>query len=94
MESKPLSIKQQELLQILQVWMSELDIHDLNEMEPVKIDNPVKEVLSVREVANFLGVSMDTVYSMVREKQVPHFRVRRRILFDRNVLNEWCRCKS
>lgn len=94
MESKPLSIKQQELLQILQGWMSELDINDLNEMEPVKIDNPVKEVLSVREVASFLGVSMDTVYSMVREKQIPHFRVRRRILFDRNLLNEWRRYKS
>ncbi|WP_340012233.1 helix-turn-helix domain-containing protein [Paenibacillus sp. FSL H7-0690] len=94
MENKPLSIKQQELLQILQVWMSELDINELNEMEPVNLDNPVKEVLSVREVACFLGVSMDTVYAMVKEKQIPYFRVRRRILFDRILINEWCRCKG
>lgn len=94
MESRSLSIKQQELLEILQVWMSELDINEISEKESVKPNDPVKEVLSVREVACFLGVSMDTVYSMVREKQVPHFRVRRRILFDKKVLNEWFRYKS
>jgi excisionase family DNA binding protein len=42
---------------------------------------PINHVLIVRELAGFLRVSTDSVYAMVREKQIPYFRVRRRILF-------------
>lgn len=48
-----------------------------------------KTVLSVIELAQFLGVWSDSIYAMVREKQIPHFRVRRRILFSYDAVQTW-----
>ncbi|WP_306431041.1 helix-turn-helix domain-containing protein [Paenibacillus sp. XY044] len=51
----------------------------------------MKSVFSVSDLSNYLGISRDSVYSMVREKQIPHFRVRRRILFHRETIEIWIR---
>ncbi|MDD9271458.1 helix-turn-helix domain-containing protein [Paenibacillus sp. MAHUQ-63] len=59
--------------------------------EQVSEKTSVNTVFSVRDLASFLGVSTDSVYAMVREKQIPHFRVRRRILFHRNAVEQWCK---
>jgi excisionase family DNA binding protein len=48
-----------------------------------------KAVFSVMELSDYLGVSTDCVYSMVRENQIPHVRVRRRILFHRHSIDSW-----
>ncbi|WP_338788770.1 helix-turn-helix domain-containing protein [Metabacillus sp. FJAT-53654] len=45
--------------------------------------------LTVQGVADYLGVHPDTIYNMVREKQIPHFRVRRRILFSVETIDAW-----
>ncbi|WHY22194.1 excisionase family DNA-binding protein [Paenibacillus sp. G2S3] len=45
--------------------------------------------MSVLELSDYLGVSSDSIYTMVREKQIPFIRVRRRILFDRDSINSW-----
>ncbi|EDW22391.1 helix-turn-helix domain-containing protein [Bacillus pumilus] len=50
---------------------------------------PTKSTMNVQETADFLGVHHDTVYTMVKERQIPFFRVRKRILFKREVLEEW-----
>lgn len=50
-------------------------------MERVTID--------VKEAANYIGVSVDTIYSMVRGKEIPFIRVRRRIFFRITALNDW-----
>ncbi|MBO1515682.1 helix-turn-helix domain-containing protein [Metabacillus bambusae] len=47
--------------------------------------------LTVQGVAEYLGVHPDTIYNMVREKQIPHFRVRRRILFSVETIDAWIR---
>jgi excisionase family DNA binding protein len=47
--------------------------------------------LNVQGVAEYLGVHPDTIYNMVREKQIPHFRVRRRILFSVETIDAWIR---
>lgn len=54
----------------------------------------MKKVLSVSELASYLQVSTDTIYTMVREKQIPHIRVRRRILFNTELIEEWMRSKA
>ncbi len=51
-------------------------------------------VYSVKEMAQLLGVSMDSIYSMVRENQIPFIRVRRRILFHKEVIDQWLRRTS
>lgn len=48
-----------------------------------------KITLNVREVAEMLGVAKTTIYAMVREKQIPYFRARGRVLFNRQVIEEF-----
>ncbi|MEH7490866.1 helix-turn-helix domain-containing protein [Neobacillus niacini] len=48
-----------------------------------------RKTLTVQEVADYLGVHQDTIYTMVRQKQIPHFRVRRRIFFNQNTIDAW-----
>ncbi|AST93041.1 MULTISPECIES: helix-turn-helix domain-containing protein [Sutcliffiella] len=50
-----------------------------------------KKTLNVQDVAEYLGVHSDTIYTMVRQKQIPHFRVRRRILFSIEAIDAWIR---
>lgn len=48
-----------------------------------------KITLDVNDLVNLLGVSKGTIYTMVREKQIPNFSVRGRILFNREVIEAW-----
>ncbi|MEN9406608.1 MAG: hypothetical protein RLZ12_892 [Bacillota bacterium] len=49
----------------------------------------MKSTFSVKEAAMCCGVSPATIYDMVRANEIPHVRVRRRILFHKDVLNAW-----
>ncbi|CAG7658933.1 helix-turn-helix domain-containing protein [Paenibacillus allorhizosphaerae] len=49
----------------------------------------LKAVFSVAELSDYLGVSADCIYTMVRENQVPYVRIRRRILFHRQAIDSW-----
>jgi excisionase family DNA binding protein len=80
----------QNLLILIDDWMKQLDSKE-EEVQEVREEKSVSPVLSVRELADFLGVSTDSVYTMVREKQIPYFRVRRRILFHRSSVEQWCK---
>ncbi|WP_391119366.1 helix-turn-helix domain-containing protein [Psychrobacillus sp. L3] len=53
-----------------------------------------KITLDVKELCNLLGISQTTAYTMVRESSIPHFRVKGKILFNRNVIEEWTREQS
>jgi excisionase family DNA binding protein len=52
-------------------------------------NHQMKAVFSVTELSEFLGVSTDCIYAMVRENQIPFVRIRRRILFYRDSINSW-----
>ncbi|MFC2948572.1 helix-turn-helix domain-containing protein [Virgibacillus sediminis] len=46
---------------------------------------------TVKEAAEYLGVHTDTIYTMVRQKEIPHFRIRRRIMFSKEAIDSWIR---
>lgn len=48
-----------------------------------------KITLTVNEVAEMLGTSTATIYSAVRKSEIPHFKVRGKILFNREVVEAW-----
>lgn len=48
-----------------------------------------KITLTVNEVAALLGVSLTTIYTMARLNEIPHKRVRGKILFHRGSIEEW-----
>ncbi|WP_312875617.1 helix-turn-helix domain-containing protein [Paenibacillus planticolens] len=86
------SYLRQKLLSVVQAWMDELEMEKQVMMREKKVLNEEedkKKIYSVNEIAEYLGVSMDCIYAMVREQQIPYVRIRRRILFHRELIEEW-----
>lgn len=50
-----------------------------------------KITLNVKEVCVLLDVSTTTIYAMVRMNEIPHFKVRGKILFNRDIIEAWTR---
>lgn len=48
-----------------------------------------RSTLDVSEMAQYIGVSVDMIYKMTREKAIPHFRIGSRILFKRHTIDQW-----
>ncbi|RWZ59862.1 DNA-binding protein [Halobacillus fulvus] len=48
-----------------------------------------RRTMTVLEAAEYLGVCKDTIYTMVRTKEIPHFRLRRRIFFSQETIDAW-----
>ncbi|GGF24264.1 hypothetical protein GCM10010954_23930 [Halobacillus andaensis] len=53
-----------------------------------------KTTLTTQEVADYIGVSKDLVYAMVRKKEVPHVRVGTRLLFKKDSIERWLTTKE
>ncbi len=45
--------------------------------------------MTTLELANFIGVSKDLIYQMVRENKLPFVRIGRRILFRKEAIVLW-----
>lgn len=45
--------------------------------------------LTVNEVAELLGVSIGTIYTMARLHEIPHKKIRGRVLFHRETIEKW-----
>ncbi len=52
-------------------------------------ENMNRKALTPKELADFLRISRATVYTMVREKELPFYRLRGRIFFDKDVIVDW-----
>ncbi|UOQ43385.1 helix-turn-helix domain-containing protein [Halobacillus salinarum] len=50
-----------------------------------------RRTMTVHEAADYLGVCKDTIYTMVRTDEIPHFRIRRRIFFSQETIDAWIR---
>ena len=48
-----------------------------------------KITLTVAETAELIGVSISTIYVMARQKEIPHKKVRGRVLFHRPTIEKW-----
>lgn len=45
--------------------------------------------LTAAQLAEKFGVCIDTIYTMVRRKEIPFFRLRRRIYFRAEAIEAW-----
>lgn len=50
-----------------------------------------RKTLTAQEVADYIGIHKETVYVMVRKKEIPHIRIRRRIFFSQETIDAWLR---
>lgn len=48
-----------------------------------------RRTIKVAEAAEYIGVSKDTIYKLVREGEIPHIRLGKRILFRIESLEAW-----
>ncbi|WP_223662895.1 helix-turn-helix domain-containing protein [Pseudobacillus badius] len=48
-----------------------------------------RQTMTAQETADYLGVSKDLVYNMVKTGELPAVRIGRRILFRREALERW-----
>lgn len=52
-------------------------------------DSLERHMITVKEVAAYLGVHTDTVYCMVKLNEIPHLRMGNRILFTKDSIDWW-----
>lgn len=48
-----------------------------------------RKPMTVKEMASYLGIHLDTVYKMARAGEIPHYRLRSKILFSKEAVDEW-----
>jgi excisionase family DNA binding protein len=48
-----------------------------------------KLTLTAQEVADILNISIDTVYKLTRQNEIPHVTIGRRVLFRRESIEQW-----
>jgi len=53
-----------------------------------------RHIMDVKQAAEYLGVCTDTIYTMVKKKEIPHFRIRRRILFSKEAIESWIKSQE
>lgn len=54
----------------------------MDEKEPRKL-------MSAKECASFTGYKVSTIYVLAHNKQIPYYKNRGRILFDRDEIEAW-----
>ena len=53
-----------------------------------------KLALDVIDVARLLGLSKNSIYTLIAEKKLPHMRLNGRIIIPREALMEWLATNS
>ena len=54
----------------------------------------IKEVMTLREASQYLGISPDTRYKYLGEKSIPAFKLGNRWRFKKDLLDRWMERKS
>ena len=49
----------------------------------------LKEVMTLREASEYLGISPDTLYKYLSEKSIPAFKLGNRWRFKKDLLDRW-----
>jgi excisionase family DNA binding protein len=53
-----------------------------------------KEVMTLREASQYLGISPDTLYKYLGESKIPAFKLGNRWRFKKDLLDRWMEKKS
>ncbi len=53
-----------------------------------------RRLLTIKEVADYTGLSVHTLYAMVSQRRIPHVKVGRLVKFDVQMLEKWIRQQS
>ena len=48
-----------------------------------------KRLLTIQELAEFTGLSIQTIYKMVNQRRIPYVKVGRLLRFDSRLIDDW-----
>ena len=54
----------------------------------------LREVMTLREASQYLGISPDTLYKYLSENRIPAFKLGNRWRFKKDLLDRWMERKS
>ena len=49
----------------------------------------MRRLIAIKEAAEYTGLSVHTLYTMVSQRRVPHVKVGRLVKFDVDLLDRW-----
>jgi len=49
----------------------------------------IRRLLSVQELATYLGISKDTAYTMASQRKIPFVKIGRLLKFDLTAIDDW-----
>ena len=52
-------------------------------------DTPPRRIMTAPEVAEYFQIHLATLYRLVRERQIPAFKIGTEIRFDRDAIEKW-----
>lgn len=58
------------------------------------MEQVAREVFSIRQAADYLGISTDTLYKYVYAEKVPCFKLGNRWKFKKSILDKWMETQS
>lgn len=47
------------------------------------------QIFTVKEVANYLNCSVSSIRTLVRNKEIPHFRIGSKLNFNKEAVDNW-----
>lgn len=60
----------------------------------LKIENSLynsKSILNIDEVSEFTGISKSTLYKLTSNREIPHYKKAKHLIFDRIEIEDWIR---
>ena len=54
----------------------------------------MRRLISIRDAADYMGLSRHTLYTMVSQRRIPYVKVGRLVKFDVGLLDEWIRQRT
>ena len=55
----------------------------------VPVGSPSKHMMTVKQIAEYLNISVSTVYGMVSARRIPFLKIGSRVLFDLGAVKRW-----
>lgn len=58
-------------------------------MAKLLLPKSVNRLMTIQELAEFTGLSIQTIYKMVNQRRIPYVKVGRLLRFDCRLIEEW-----
>ena len=63
--------------------------HHLHQPQPPERQQPLPDLMNVKMIAEFLHLSVPTIYGLTHRREIPFYKRGQRLLFRRDELEKW-----